>query len=234
MKKFLLLAILSVGGFAQAASDIFGPITEIKADMRCENKIGKGLAIALPKGGHQGRVWISKAGDNKGLELTVTDFKVARCLGCFKFSATLMGQEVFGEANDSEIVYSGKDSNGQVKEMLRTKCVPVQSQSAGLQSAFLKVCPASIVRVGHDTRMMPAPGCLNKIVVGGQELVVTSGNAQAEKILNNIIGTHQFHHLTKSTAFKVEGHQDKMVLMGYERQVFVVTKIDEKSVVLPK
>lgn len=235
MNKLLILLVLtlSLGRTAHAFFDLPVKVTTIHADLRCQNQLGKGLAIAMPKAGQAGRVWHSKAGDKEGLELTVTDFRVARCPGCFSFSALLMEQVMTGEATDFEIIYSGKDSSGQTKELLRTKCVPDNSQSpqknvsaSRSQSAFIKVCPATAVKTAKGARVLPASGCLNKIVINGQELVVTSGNAQAENILYSIIKTNQLHKITKSQSYKFEGHQDNMVLMGHERQVFVVTKID--------
>jgi len=109
-----------------------------------------------------------------------------------------------------------------------------QAEKTIKAKAVLKVCPATKENGPNGARLMPAPGCLNRIVLNNKEVVVVSGNGQAEKILGNIIGTNQFHGITKSLPFRVEGFFSKMKVMGYEREVFVVTDIVKSSVILPK
>ncbi len=81
--------------------------------------------------------------------------------------------------------------------------------------AVMQICKA----IKSNGRMIPAAGCINKIVVKGKAYPFTTEDSDVENTLANIVGTNQFHGLTRSTPFKLEGR----VVIG--RKMNLVTKI---------
>lgn len=114
---------------ASFADGIDNKITRIRADYRCENSPGGGIAFSLPKTlkkkNAKARVWMTDIGQNDGLELQVTQFSVARCAGCFSFEALLGSSVLRGVVNQFELELVGVEGET-VTPMLKATCVPVK------------------------------------------------------------------------------------------------------------
>lgn len=87
--------------------------------------------------------------------------------------------------------------------------------------------------LGRFVRPIKVPaGCLTKIKVRNKLYVVASDDRDVNELIGNIVGANQFHGITESQQFTVEGYVQKRRVMGAVRDVFVVTHID--NVILPK
>lgn len=116
--KFLMVFL-----FAFSSSLFSQELTKIEADYRCELE-GGGIAVKLGSV-DTAKIWQTDMGEDEGLELDVTSFSVARCPGCFSFTAILMGElEVRGKASSSILTYEvfDSESNMWVPLLENVKC----------------------------------------------------------------------------------------------------------------
>jgi hypothetical protein len=102
--KFLAFSALFFSSMVFAQN-----LTTVKASYRCE-EAGGGIAFKEPTQSKPARIWQTDKGDNKGLELKVTDFTIYRCPGCFSFQAVLMNSiNVRGEIISNVLKYDVQD-----------------------------------------------------------------------------------------------------------------------------
>lgn len=109
-----------------------------------------------------------------------------------------------------------------MKVLFSILCLVVASSSFASRAievsddkAVMQICPVSKV----NGKMIPAAGCINKIMVKGKVYPFMTEDKNVEATLEMISGTNQFHGLTRSVPFKLEGR----VIMG--RKMNLVTKI---------
>ncbi|GEM_PF-5323022 len=103
-------------------------MSRVNADFRCEQE-GGGIAVKVGSSAASARVWQTDVGEDEGLELEVTDFKTARCIGCYSFKAILMGQiQVQGKITNGVLKYQAVDpDSGKLETLLSDiKCIPVR------------------------------------------------------------------------------------------------------------
>ncbi len=95
-----MIATLFLSSFVHAQN-----MTRIDADFRCNSKGGE-IAVKVGPNASTARIWQTDPGEKTGIELEVTDFKIARCLGCYSFNALLMGSvEVRGTIKSYVLKY---------------------------------------------------------------------------------------------------------------------------------
>ena len=123
----LVLGFSFIGSITFATETVNGEVTQIKADFRCENK-GGGIAVAMPTETTAAKVWQSELGSATGIEIQLTSFTVARCMGCFSFTGILMKDiTVQGTSENFELIYTASHKQEAPVELLRAHCLPTEN-----------------------------------------------------------------------------------------------------------
>ena len=123
MKKCILIFALLVGSYSHAFINLPVNSSKVEADLICQNP-GGGFGIAWPQENQPARIWQVDSQVEEGLELEVTDFRVARCPGCFAFEASLLGMKLEGQASNFNLQVFGENADGQKEKLLDAVCVP--------------------------------------------------------------------------------------------------------------